>query len=229
MGYMAYKRALDILNIKDQPQSDTAKVIKKDITFDSGEFYEKMEVIRKKTEGRLRLEYPNSKIEVTIPSKERDLATQKEYEKSGASATTISLHNFGAAADFKIVIDGENQDVKGPNWKEELLPFRILGSEARNLGMFWGWGGDAGHVADTRFVHQFLRKYPEQIDQDFLKDWYTFQSDTTQAGYKNVLSVLDSAYKQEHDRVWLGDDVTIDPLLEDWPAGSNKKVFGYIK
>ena len=182
--------------------------------------------IQGETESLLRLAYPNSRIKVKLFSHKRDLDEQNELVQSGASKSSISLHNFGAAVDYQIFIDGKYQQAKT---EKTLRPYKILGGVAKKYNMFWGWDFDSGHIATHRFVSDFLLDHPKEANKESVKDWYTMNADTTKLSYKPTMNVLDSLYnKSDSSRVYLGKPRTIDPLLVPINE-SNKEVFKYIK
>tara|TARA_R100000700_G_scaffold21982_3_gene28653 strand:+ start:289 stop:891 length:603 start_codon:yes stop_codon:yes gene_type:complete len=195
-------------------------------TFSSESFLKEGKQIGKETEAILRNLYPNSKVQVKITSHHRHPETQRENVKKGASKSTISLHNFGAAVDYAIFIDGKIMDGRTAR---TLQPYKVLGHVANKYDKFWGWDWDSGHVGETRFVDQFVRKYPEIANDPYLKDWYEMNRDESKLGYKQTLELLDSLYQSPNpNRKYYGKERTIDPLLAPYNP-SNKQVFEYIK
>ena len=189
------------------------------ITFDEDKFATNMEEIANATVNNLKKFYKTDDVEVRIAHQggRRDLKEQAELANRGASDTTISLHNFSAATDFDIFINGEwmRGEGKDNSLAQSPDPFRVLGSEALKRGYFWGWGGDAKHVGETRFVSDFIEKYPDYAFKDNTKAVYEKYSETAPAGYKPLLEKLDELYgKSEVKREYTGKERTIDPLLD---------------
>jgi len=186
--------------------------IDKNTEFDKKEFSNKAEQVRKETEYFLSKIHPNKKVEVKIGELERDIKTQEKYLESGASKTSLSLHNLGAAVDYNIFIDGEYQGGEIPR---TLSPYKVLGAVARNKGLFWGWKDDARHVGYTRFVDEFFEKHPEQAEKPVVKNWYLSQDTSTNLSWAPIMSVLDTLYDRTNPgREYKGDPRTIDELLD---------------
>ena len=202
--------------------------------FSKEEFRKKAEDIQTETIKRLNKEYPGKEIKVVITNQERDLKTQEKYQKKGASKSSISLHNFGAAVDYLIFMDGKKYDASGKGPYGIIKPYQILGGVAREHDLFWGWDFDSGHVGETRFVDQFVSKYPETaIESEMLGNWYKENYSRTKAQNKPLIEVLDSLYETigVPKREFYGNPRTIDPLLDVAipKISEDEKVFGYIK
>ena len=92
------------------------------------------------------------------------------------------------------------------------------------MGFFWGWDFDSGHVAQTRFVDQFLKQNPAlTFKNPAVKDWYRENYKETKAGYKPAMEYLDELFEGKSiNRKYTGKERTIDPLLE--PIEVNKDV-----
>ena len=187
-------------------------------TFSSEDFSITLEEIRLETIEALKIQYPGSDIDVKLVSHERDYTQQKDILKSGASKSSISLHNFGAAGDFTIYIDGSYYDATGIDKPSEGIygsmdPYRVLGGVARSKNLFWGWDFDPGHVGETRFVNQFISKYPgTALESEDLKLWYDDESTLTKKSYQPTLELLDSLYDKKSVRKYYGKPRTIDEL-----------------
>lgn len=203
--------------------------------FNEDDFKSTLETVRIDTTQRLMELYPGKEIKVIISQQKRDLKKQMEYAQNKKSRTSLGLHNFGAAGDFIIYMDGVKYDGTGGTGKGSLKPYQVLGGAARDAGLFWGWDFDSGHVAETRFVDEFIRKYPQFIEENKdLKEWYLSNFQTTKATYRPIMQLLDEKYGVGNaSRQYLGDDRTVEKLLEPIvPAARrsvNDKVFDYIK
>jgi hypothetical protein len=207
-------------------------------SFDPAAFKKKIHSVRDETVARLKRFYPNEEIKVTINSLHRNLADQANLLKSGASEASISLHNFGAAADFVIKIgdvlyDGTGRkrftDKKGNIIDGSYEPYQILGGVAKDNDLFWGWGWDSGHIAESRFVSDFISDYPEQADNEFVKLWYDINFDDTSLGVKPLMDVLDGLYGTADSlsvkRTYTGKARTIDTLLDPIYPSIEEDVF----
>ena len=193
--------------------------------------------------SRIKQDYPvwrKSKIDIRPVGKfglDRSLEDQASLEKGGASGTSLSLHNFGAAQDIGLFftwVDGH-----GNTREEYYIPGRsgmvskkgdldvnlleYFGGAIRDINeleekdYFWGWKHDSGHVAMTRFPDQLLAKYglvsgPKMSEQDLHK-WYSSKQDTALAKHKIALETIDSLYNTNVDRVYIGNPGTRDDEL----------------
>jgi len=183
--------------------------------FDAKAFKTVLDEVGLETKARLEKIYPGSKIRVELQDHYRDFERQKEYQATGASKATISLHNFGAAGDYDIYIDGNLYTGDGKGEHGSTKPYQVLGGVAQDKGLFWGWPGDSRHVAATRFVDQFITQYPVEAERTEVKDWYKSYSDRSPAGYRPLMTVLDNIYNTYNEnRVWVGDERTMDALLD---------------
>ena len=201
--------------------------------FNSAAFYEKIEILRLDTLSDLKAYYPHSTVEVRIEQKHRDYDEQKKLKEKGASQSTISLHNFGAAADFAIFIDGKRYGSKKNDEENsrDITPYKILGGNARKMGFFWGWDFDSGHVAQTRFVDEFLKQNPAlTFKNPAVKDWYQENVKKTLEGYRPAMEYLDEIYgKDAAGRIYTGKPRTIDKLEDPLEVNKDvKQVFEWL-
>ena len=203
--------------------------------WDSDQFYKNARQIAVNAEKILRVQYPGKNIKVSLDEHKgmhRDLDEQWELYESGRSKSSIGMHNFGAAADFNISIDGKVMD--GRTYATQ-KPYRAIGTAAKDYGYFWGWDWDSRHVGATRFVSDFFQKYPEVAHQPNVKAWYFKNEKETKASYRKLMTYLDSVYSTDYywepskNRKYTGDEMTIDPLLEPMDTTNIEKIYGYIK
>lgn len=201
----------------------------------SEQFYKNANEIALDAEKILRVQYPGKNVKVKIDTQHgmhRDLEKQWDLYKSGKSKSSIGMHNFGAAADYNIYIDGQYMD--GTTYAKQ-KPYRALGTAAEKHGYFWGWDWDSRHVGATRFVSDFFQKYPEVAHQPNVKAWYFKNEKETKASYRKLMTYLDSVYSTDYywepnkNRKYTGDEMTIDPLLEPMDTTNIEKIYGYIK
>ena len=183
------------------------------VEFSKEDFRKTLESVKHDTTKKLKELYPGKKVEVILSDHTRDIKTQMKYEEEGKSRTSLGLHNFGAAGDYIIKIDDVIQEGRT---NITLAPYRVLGSVAKEKGLFWGYGWDSGHVAKTRFVDEFLTQYPEQAFKNKdVRYWYNTNFDNTEAKYSPVMSTLDKIYGRKNpNRAYFGEERTIDPLLK---------------
>ena len=104
--------------------------------FDETAFNNSIGSISLNTKNALSKFYNTDNIEVIADGGIRSMQEQSENVEKGASKAAISLHNFGAAADFVIKIDGKT--IKGTgkdsSLEESTEPYKILGAEALKEG-----------------------------------------------------------------------------------------------
>ena len=184
--------------------------------FDETAFNNSIGSISLNTRNALSKFYNTDNIEVIAHGGIRSMQEQSENVEKGASKAAISLHNFGAAADFVIKIDGKT--IKGTgkdsSLEESTEPYKILGAEALKEGMFWGWKWDSGHVGQTRFVNQFIDANPDQAFSPAAKEYYELTKETAPLTAKPLLDTLDRIYGQQYNREYVGEERTLDELLE---------------
>ena len=183
--------------------------------FNIKEYGELMETVKIETIDRLKKLYDTEDVTITADYDIRTLDEQAKHLHSGASKTSLGLHNLGAAGDFLIAINGNT--IHG---KKDLTPYKVLGGVAAEHDLFWGWEGDAGHVAAERFVSDLLEDNPKLIHEegigDSLQKWYEIQNslpeNATVSSY--TLGELDKLYNEVHDRTYTGDDRVLDELID---------------
>lgn len=188
-----------------------------DDSFNKKAFKSNVENIALETTNLLKRKYGTEDVKVIPNGLERDMRTQHELYKKGATKGGISTHNYGAGADFLIFINGvQVTGTKGDSSLHEgTEPYQILGGVAKKHGYFWGWKDDSGHVAKTRFVHQFIDKYPDQAFSAPSKAFYEANKDTSTLKAKPLMEKLDEIYGSSNpNREYTGEEMTIDPLLE---------------
>lgn len=115
----------------------------------------------------LQSKYPGRRVEVRFQQDGlydkkggRDISSQEDIQKEGNSQTKVSLHNFGAARDYQLVVDGK---VINPNTNRDLYK-EILWTAADNTGTY--------HLEDWDPVHISLAKEGQKTAFDELKAKY---------------------------------------------------------
>ena len=186
-------------------------------TFNRDMFTKDMREIAKLTEDSLKSYYGRDDIQVKTLDKVRTPEEQAEALASGASRTEISVHNYGAGADFQIFMGGKLVDATGGPDATDILkstePYQILGNHAREKDYFWGWEWDSGHVGETRFVYELLQEYPELADNDSTRAFYEKYKTEAPLIYKDALSTLDQIYETPQERTYTGQVQPIEDLL----------------
>ncbi len=96
---------------------------------------------------------------VRIISDLRSMANQQKYLGSNKTASPISMHNFGFAADFAVM---RNNKISN-----NLSYYRPLNNLTAQNGMTWGGNFvgfvDPGHIQYFKNGAEMLRKYPDLI------------------------------------------------------------------
>ena len=96
---------------------------------------------------------------VRIISDLRSMANQQKYLGSNKTASPISMHNFGFAADFAVM---RNNKISN-----NLSHYRPLDNLTAQNGMTWGGNFvgfvDPGHIQQFKNGAEMLRKYPDLI------------------------------------------------------------------
>ena len=201
--------------IKQYPNASSAT--NPNATFNRDMFTKDMSEIAKLTENSLKTYYGRDDIQVKTLDKVRTPEEQAEALASGASRTEISVHNYGAGADFQIFMGGKLVDATGgPNATDILKstePYQILGNHAREKDYFWGWEWDSGHVGETRFVNELFLEYPELADNDSTRAFYEKYKTEAPLIYKDALSTLDQIYETPQERTFTGQVQPIEDLL----------------
>jgi hypothetical protein len=73
---------------------------------DPDESKKKLEAVRQAALKKLQAQYPGQKVDIRM-NVERDVREQRALKGKGYSKTSVSLHNFGGAADYNIYVDGK--------------------------------------------------------------------------------------------------------------------------
>lgn len=125
---------------------------------DGGTLDNKYKTLKENTFKRLQELYPGKNIELKEQGA-RDINSQKSYVKGKASKTDVSLHNFNAARDYLIYVDGKV--VKDPNVYKQTVQ-----AEAKNLGLFNIGDWDPGHIGAVQegkpnTFGRLFEQYPE--------------------------------------------------------------------
>ena len=96
---------------------------------------------------------------VRIISDLRSMVNQQKYLGTNKTASPISMHNFGFAADFAVM--------KNNKISNNLSYYQPLNNLTAQYGMTWGGNFvgfvDPGHIQQFRNGAEMLRKYPDLI------------------------------------------------------------------
>ena len=134
-------------------QKDTTTTI----VFCEKTFLERIEVMLDEAKQWLIHAYKTPHITVRITDHHRDIQTQQSLVHTWKSKTYISLHNYGAAVDIMIAINGKRQP-----WTTSttLRPYQIVGYFARKHGFFRWRAPDSWHIGETEYIHELINRYP---------------------------------------------------------------------
>lgn len=96
---------------------------------------------------------------VKIISDLRSMANQQRYLEKNKTASPISMHNFGLAADFAII--------RNKRISNNLSLYNPLNNLTAQQGITWGGNfvgfSDPGHIQHFKNGAEMLRKYPDLI------------------------------------------------------------------
>jgi hypothetical protein len=197
------------------------------LSFSPEAFSKNIDLISNELTGALKDRYNTDNVKVIANAKKRSLKEQVALASAGKSGGNISLHNFGAGADFSIYIDGKQitGSKKDSSFEEGTEPFQILGGIAKKHGYFWGWKDDSGHVAKTRFVHQFIEQNPDYAFTEDAKGYYNQNKEKASLKAKSLLEKMDEIYGVDNSqRQYYGGELTEDPLLEPLFVGAENRL-----
>ena len=121
--------------------------------------------------------YPGKKVEVTYektgvyaPDGSRDWTTQADLKAKGASKTGLSLHNFGAAKDYRLIVDGKTIDVGNTKLYKD-----VLWKAAQDTGLYTVGDWDVAHIGlapegQGKTWDHLAQHHPEIFQSERAKD-----------------------------------------------------------
>ena len=155
----------------------------------------------KEATKKLQALYPGKKVSVGYQntglydqSGGRDIQSQLAIQKQGNSQTSVSLHNFGAAKDYILYVDGKpiNAD------KDKKIYKDVLWSAADKTGMYHLEDWDPAHISlakegqKTAF-DELKSKYPEIFnDPNFIKSLEFINKNKNNAAYQEYYELLNN-------------------------------------
>jgi len=146
-----------------------------------------LQILQKLNPGKkVEIKFENSGVYNSDGS--RNFATQAALLKKGASKTALSLHNFGAARDYRIVIDGK---VVSPS-NTQLYKDVVWGA-AKQTGLHTIGEWDVAHVGlaqegTGRSWNDLAEKFPDIFKTQLAKDTIEGLKKSGQSKYLNQLS-----------------------------------------
>jgi hypothetical protein len=165
----------------------------------------KFDEFEKEATKRLQALYPGKKVSVEYQDTGlynqtggRDIQTQADIQKKGNSQTGVSLHNFNAARDYVLYVDGKpisgDQNNKAGNdiYKE------VLWKAADKTGIYHIDDWDVGHIGlakegqKTAF-DELKSKYPEIFtDPNFVKSLEFINKNKSNPTYQEYYELLNN-------------------------------------
>ena len=155
----------------------------------------------KEATKKLQALYPGKKVSVGYQNTGlydqtggRDIQSQVEIQKKGNSQTPVSLHNFGAAKDYILYVDGKpiNAD------KDKKIYKDVLWSAADKTGMYHLEDWDPAHISlakegqKTAF-DELKSKYPEIFtDPNFVKSLEFINKNKSNPTYQEYYELLNN-------------------------------------
>jgi hypothetical protein len=155
----------------------------------------------KEATRRLQALYPGKKVSVGYQNTGlydqtggRDIQSQLAIQKQGNSQTPVSLHNFGAAKDYVLYVDGKpvNADKDKKVYKD------VLWNAADKVGMYHLEDWDPAHISlakegqKTAF-DELKSKYPEIFnDPNFVKSLEFINKNKNNPAYQEYYELLNN-------------------------------------
>jgi hypothetical protein len=150
---------------------------------------------------KLQALYPGKKVSVGYQNTGlydqtggRDIQSQVEIQKKGNSQTPVSLHNFGAAKDYILYVDGKPIDAN----KDKKIYKDVLWSAADKTGMYHLEDWDPAHISlakegqKTAF-DELKSKYPEIFtDPNFVKSLEFINKNKSNPTYQEYYELLNN-------------------------------------
>lgn len=161
----------------------------------------KFDEFEKEATRRLQALYPGKKVSVGYQNTGlydqtggRDIQSQLAIQKQGNSQTPVSLHNFGAAKDYVLYVDGKpiNADKDKKVYKD------VLWNAADKVGMYHLEDWDPAHISlakegqKTAF-DELKSKYPEIFtDPNFVKSLEFINRNKNNPSYQEYYELLNN-------------------------------------
>jgi len=168
----------------------------------------KFDEFEKEATKRLQALYPGKKVSVEYQDTGdynqvggRDIQTQADIQKKGNSQTPVSLHNFNAARDYVLYVDGKPINGNEKNKVGNDIYKEVLWKAADKTGVYHIDPWDVGHIGlakegqKTAF-DELKSKYPEIFtDPNFVKSLEFINKNKNNPNYQEYYELLNNIQK----------------------------------
>lgn len=168
----------------------------------------KFDEFEKEATKRLQALYPGKKVSVEYQDTGlynqlggRDIQTQADIQKKGNSQTGVSLHNFNAARDYVLYVDGKPINGDEKNKAGNDIYKEVLWKAADKTGVYHIDPWDVGHIGlakegqKTAF-DELKAKYPEIFtDPNFVKSLEFINKNKNNPNYQEYYELLNNIQK----------------------------------
>jgi hypothetical protein len=165
----------------------------------------KFDEFEKEATKRLQALYPGKKVKVEYQDTGlynqtggRDIQTQADIQKKGNSQTGVSLHNFNAARDYVLYVDGKPISGDQTNKAGNDIYKEVLWKAADKTGVYHIDDWDVGHIGlakegqKTAF-DELKSKYPEIFtDPNFVKSLEFINKNKSNPTYQEYYELLNN-------------------------------------
>jgi hypothetical protein len=165
----------------------------------------KFDEFEKEATKRLQALYPGKKVKVEYQDTGlynqtggRDIQTQADIQKKGNSQTGVSLHNFNAARDYVLYVDGKPISGDQSNKAGNDIYKEVLWKAADKTGVYHIDDWDVGHIGlakegqKTAF-DELKSKYPEIFtDPNFVKSLEFINKNKSNPTYQEYYELLNN-------------------------------------
>jgi hypothetical protein len=165
----------------------------------------KFDEFEKEATKRLQALYPGKKVSVEYQDTGlynqtggRDIQTQADIQKKGNSQTPVSLHNFNAARDYVLYVDGKPISGDQSNKAGNNIYKEVLWKAADKTGVYHVEDWDVGHIGlakegqKTAF-DELKSKYPEIFtDPNFVKSLEFINKNKSNPTYAEYYELLNN-------------------------------------
>ena len=201
----------------------------------STEYTSKYKELEALTLKKLQEKYPGKKVEVRESSGRRDYEKQQELLKKGYSTTSISLHNFDAARDYNLFVDGKmvtNTDLsvyQDTLWKaaEELGLYHLNAEEFGAVDPYHI--GLVEELGDGTAFERLFNNYPEIKSHELTAQFVDFLKNNKQLDTTGKFDmVINSFYNTKDAKSPYTNTEFITPKFGDYSDSKQWKVDGII-
>lgn len=192
----------------------------------SNMFDHKYDEVINKSKKYLQDMYPGHDVDIYQASGDRDITTQAKKKKTGASQTTVSLHNAGAARDYHIYVDGKLIDNKNHEaykksiWRaaDESGLYHLNDAKPSKEGPTPFGNTDPYHISMVRESNdhtgykRLMEQYPQVMETPLFKKTEKYISKSKDPIAKIVYQQMQEARSKKH---YFGGNIAKDGITMD--------------